>query len=386
MTVDVCLIATDAVSFNVLYRGQLEYLQRRGVRLTLICGGDQSELERLRDRHVGRVIDLGFVRRPSWHRDVVSLLRLIHHLVRHRYHVVLSTTPKAILLGSIASFISRQTNRIVFFQGRVYENASGVRRMLFSGLDWLAIRLSTRALFVSRSLLTAYAEEKLTCLERSQVIGTGSVNGVDIGLFNPDHFTEAERSALKNSLGIQDNQFVAISVGRICADKGLAELAGLAKTFAGNEITFLVVGDVEADFELDAAALFTLDNVRHVPFTRELPAYFAIADVHLFLTHREGFGNVALEAASCGVPTIGFDVVGVKDSLSDGVSGIRVPFADISQVEAAIVSFMQDRNKFRSRFSGARNWVAANYSHHRVWNCYADFLTSFAPVVANSDK
>ena len=38
--------------------------------------------------------------------------------------------------------------------------------------------------------------------------------------------------------------------------------------------------------------------------------------------HHEGWGTVVMEAAAAGVPTVGFDVVGVRDSVLDGVTGI----------------------------------------------------------------
>jgi glycosyltransferase involved in cell wall biosynthesis len=311
---------------------------------------------------------------------------MIRHFRRHRYDVVLSTTPKAILLGSIAAWISRQRHRVVFFQGRVYENDTGLRRRIFAALDRLAIRLSTRSLFVSRSLLAAYVDEGLIPSGKGEVIGPGSVGGVDIDIFSPDRFTAADRDALKHALGIEKHHVVAMSVGRIRHDKGLMELTALASRFADREITFVVVGAVEQGYETDAAALFAMANVQHVPFTTDIARHFAIADVHLFMTHREGFGNVAIEAAGCGVPTIAFDVIGVKDSVSDGVSGIRLPLSDVATVEAAIASLMRDREAFRSRFAGVRSWAETTYSRDRVWSAYTDFLTSFRASIADAGQ
>jgi glycosyltransferase involved in cell wall biosynthesis len=370
MATTICLVATDAISFNVLYRDQLEYFKQRGLHLTMVCGGSQTELERLRERKVGRVVDLGFVRWPAPLRDAYCLSRLILHFFANRYDVVLSTTPKAILLGSIASWITRERNRIVFFQGRVYENATGLKRRLFAWLDRLAIHLSTHAIFVSRSLLAAYEAEHLLPVGRGQVVGAGSVSGVDTERFAADRFMAAEVSAMKRALVIPDTALVATTIGRVCKDKGLGELKALAQAFVNDDIVFVVVGAVDRGHEGLASTLFAMPNVRHVPFTTEVAKYFAIADIHLFLSHREGFGNVAVEAASCGVPTVAFDVVGVKDSVADGVSGIRVPLGDLVAVRRVLEVGMQSGPAFRSRFSGARAWVESTYSRERVWQTY----------------
>ena len=370
----VCLIATDAISFNVLYEGQLEFFRDHGLELTLICGGSAEELVRLRERQVGRVVDLGLVRRPAPLRDAWCLLRLVLHLLLHRYDAVLSTTPKAILLGSMAAWVARQRNRIVFFQGRVYENFAGNKRRCFALMDRLAIKLSTRVLFVSRSLRSVYESESLLPAGRGEVVGAGSVGGVDVDRFSPDRYERGRIDALRHSLAIPANHAIAVTVGRICVDKGLMELQSLATRLADLDLTFVMVGPVEAGNEDRAAALFGLANVRHVPFTREVAPYFALADVHLFLSHREGFGNVALEAAACGVPTIGFDVVGLRDSIAEGVSGVRIPWGCTSEAADRIKKGIGMPGDFRRAFPHARSWAMSQFSQEVVWSAYLAFL------------
>jgi glycosyltransferase involved in cell wall biosynthesis len=287
--------------------------------------------------------------------------------------MVVSTTPKAILLGSIASWLTCQQIRIVFFQGRVYENAKGIFRGFCTALDRLAIALSTRAVFVSNSLLAAYEYEGLVELEQGKVVGSGSVNGVDVDRFCATKYGDAEIAELKHTLGIRSDHLVSLTVGRICRDKGLIELFQLADALSGSAIVFVVVGSVEPGNESDAFALFSLPNVRYVPFTDEVQRYFTMSDVHLFLSHREGFGNVALEAASCGVPTIAFDVIGVKDSVADGISGIRVPPGDLNTIRKILEAIVLDRQAFRNGFNAAREWVLKCYAHQKVWRSFLDF-------------
>lgn len=374
MGIRLCLIATDAISFNVLYEGQLEFLRRAGLQLTLVCGGSAEEISRLCQRQVGRVVDLGFVRPPSPLRDCLVLVRLVGHLLVNRYDMVLSTTPKAILLGSVASWLACQRCRIAFFQGRVYENARGLKRRLYAALDRLAIALSTRALFVSRSLRAAYRAEGLIPGRRGDVVGAGSVNGVDISRFDSGKYSAADIAGLKQELRIPSDHMVALTVGRVCPDKGLLELIRIAEAFSGRDLVFVVVGQVEHGSEPAAALLFDLPNVRHVQFTTDVPRYFAFADVHLLLSHREGFGNVAVEAASSGVPTIAFDVVGVMDSVAYGVSGVRVPLGDVDAVKKLLEKAMRDRHAFRSGFKGARDWVRGVYAKECVWSAFLAFF------------
>jgi glycosyltransferase involved in cell wall biosynthesis len=231
-------------------------------------------------------------------------------------------------------------------------------------------------LFVSRSLRSVYEAESLLPAGRGEVVGAGSVGGVDVDRFSPDRYERGRIDALRHSLAIPTNHAIALTVGRICVDKGLMELQSLATRLADQDLTFVVVGAVEAGNDDSAAMLFALDNVRHVPFTREVAPYFLLADVHLFLSHREGFGNVALEAASCGLPTIGFDVVGLRDSITHGVSGVRVPLGNTEEVAQLLADHLVRPGKFRAAFPQARAWAAAHFGREVQWNAFLDYFRS----------
>lgn len=376
MAFKICFVVTDAVSFNALYRGQLEYLAEHGYHLTLICGGVHVELERLRARNVGQVIDLELVREPRPWVDALSLLRLLWHFASNRYDLVVTTTPKALLLGSIAAFIMRQPRRVAFFQGRVYENFRGVRRKVYRLFDRLTIACMHEVLFVSRSLMTEVVNELPAAEKKGRVLGNGSGNGVCMQKFSPEAVSPDQLSSLRCELGIGDSELVVLVVGRICRDKGLAEISDVAERVAASKlgIRFVFVGPTEgAEADEQLKRLIATGSAIHVNFTQDVVPYFALADIHLFLSHREGFGNVAIEAAAMGIPTIAFDVVGIRDSVAEGISGHRFPFGDTASVASAILNLCGDRESISQRFDDARQWAAASFSQKYVWSNYADF-------------
>lgn len=372
---NICFIVTDAISFNVLYRGQLEYLKESGNELTLICGGSETEMQRLDDRQVGRLVEVEFVRPPRLMKDIKALIQIIRHLKSKRYNTIVVTTPKAILLGAVAAWLTGQPRRVVFFRGRVYENFSGLARIFYSALDKLAARCAHEVLFVSKSLMYEYCRDSSVFSRKGRVLGSGSGNGVCGELFDPKLYTMEDVNCIRTKLGLSQSDFVILIVGRLCVDKGLVELSELA-SMAANENTrvkFLAVGQVEDGTQALFDKVMSQGNVLHVDFTQDVRQYFALADVHLFLTHREGFGNVAVEAAVMGVPTIAFDVVGVRDSVCEGVSGTRVPFGDVQAVWHAILDMQNDPEAAELRYSGAREWALKNFSRASVWKLYKDF-------------
>lgn len=369
-------MVTDAISFNVLYRGQLEYLADSGCDLTLICGGESSELDILRARNVGTVIDCGLVRKPSVWPDSLSLFKLIWHFLFNRYDLVVSTTPKALLLGSVAAFVTCQPRRVSFFQGRVYENFEGLKRKIYTLLDRIVVVCSQEVIFVSKSLMADFVKDIPSATKKGRIIGGGSGNGVCADRFAPDAVSADAVAKIRKNLGVKDTDFIVLSAGRICEDKGLNEIAEVASLVAEKvtNVCFIMLGGVEDNKVFERlSGLRKRGVVIHVDFVSDMAPYFALADIHLFLSHREGFGNVAIEAAAMGVPTFAFDVVGVRDSVAEGVSGLRFKLGDSESVAKTILKFIQEPESMLTQFEGSREWAVKNFSRENVWENYKDF-------------
>ena len=360
------MVITDAISFNILCRGQLEFLcSNYDVELTLVAGGSESQHAALIGRNLGRVVRVPFRRKPSLLWDLTCLVRLILFFFFNRFDVVIYSTPKAMLLASIASFICGQKRRHSIIRGRAYEGYSGFKRKLFLFFDLIVFRLSHSNVAISRSLKQSYIDDGFEP-EDMVVLGAGSSNGVDLSRFSPE---------------IPEKQgpyvFRVGAIGRICKDKGVEEVSKVVRSVKAEnpDVEFLIVGQVEdAIGQQELSGLLADGFVEYVPHMEDIHRVFAKLDVHLFLTHREGFGNVALEAAACSVPTYAFDVVGVKDSVNAGVTGEIFRFGDSSGVANEILMASEGKASFRQRYKGARQWAVSNFDQSSVWRRYFDFF------------
>ena len=138
-------------------------------------------------------------------------------------------------------------------------------------------------------------------------------------------------------------------------------------------VYFMFIGDCEDDVGKVVVEKVVKDNRGvYIPANPNVHEVFQCADLHLFLSYREGFGSVAIEAASCAVPTFAYDVVGVKDSVKEGVSGRKFNFKDMSSVAEAISAAATDR-EFEKRYPEARDWAIANFERKQLWQSYLSF-------------
>ncbi|MHB1500472.1 MAG: glycosyltransferase family 4 protein [Candidatus Dormibacteria bacterium] len=88
------------------------------------------------------------------------------------------------------------------------------------------------------------------------------------------------------------------------------------------------------------------------------------ADLLLLPGTREGWGIVAMEAASYGVPVVAYDIPGLRDAVLDGVTGMVVP-ANPDALGSAATSLLQAPDHWR-QLSGAAQRRAQEFTWDRV--------------------
>lgn len=150
------------------------------------------------------------------------------------------------------------------------------------------------------------------------------------------HFTPAARSdALRRRWQAADDAPVYLTVGRIAAEKNveLALRAFEAVTQRQPKARMVVVGDGPAKARLAARypdAIFT-GPMRGA----ELAAHYASADVFMFPSLSDTFGNVVMEALASGLAVLSFDCAAAAEHVVDGVSGRLVVPGDEAGFMAA---------------------------------------------------
>ena len=144
-------------------------------------------------------------------------------------------------------------------------------------------------------------------------------------------------------------------------DKALQVVADLVGEFP--KMTLDIVGDgpLLPSFQSQAKRLGIADRVIFhgaVPHD-QLPRYYQSADLHILTSRHEAFGMVIVEAAACGLPTVGF-ALGVMPEFAPE-AGIAVPPGDVNALTQAIREILSDFERRRSMGKGALALVQTHY-------------------------
>ncbi|MCO5066173.1 MAG: glycosyltransferase family 1 protein [Rhizobiaceae bacterium] len=175
--------------------------------------------------------------------------------------------------------------------------------------------------------------------------------GVDTQLFNPTR---------RADMGLPRPIF--LNVGRVAVEKNLPAFLDL--DLPGSKV---VVGDGPEMARLKAR----YPNVHFLGTRRgeELAAIYAGADVFVFPSRTDTFGNVILEALASGCPVAAFPVTGPLDIVGDGHGGIL----DEELGRAALAALEIPREAARNR--------AMSYDWHE---CGRQFLEYSTPITGGN--
>ena len=167
---------------------------------------------------------------------------------------------------------------------------------------------------------TLLAQLAASGFERLAVVA----RGIDAERFNPRHRCEA----LRAQWGLTEGDFAVLYVGRLAAEKNLDGLAIAFEAIerANPRARLILVGDGPMRAALQSRlpkALFCGQQMGH-----DLARCYASADLFLFPSKTETFGNVTVEAMASGLPVVAFTDGAALELVRTDENGASVDLAD----------------------------------------------------------
>ncbi len=201
-------------------------------------------------------------------------------------------------------------------------------------------------------------------------------NGVDLEKFHPAN-RKKYRSEIRQKHGVPDGDFVALFMGSGFERKGVGYLIKAVESMKG-PVTVMIVGKgSEKKFQkISPAPSLPKRGNQEVPLwkrgikgdfqnehkiifcgpRKENYKYYAAADIFVFPTMYEPFGNVHLEALASGLPVITTKNSGASEIIKDGVQGfvIREP-EDINTIAEKILFLINNSERLEAMSKNARS-------------------------------
>lgn len=323
-------------------------------------------------------------RRVSLLSDSIALIHWILLLSRVRPDVISVGTPKAGLLGILASWLTFVPRRVYVQRGLRLEKTSGARHLALQIIEVVVCRMSTHVIPVSLSLAEELKKIPAIPRHKLEVLGFGSSKGVDLEKFRPFAGSMAEFREIQLRYEVSAEKFILGFVGRVSWAKGahvLREASNYLIEF-GLDHQVVLVGPDELGQPIQEFLDGFVADTHWLGQLEDVAPLYWVFDVMCLPTFREGFPNVLLEAAASSVPIVTSDATGARDFVVNGATGLLAAQGDSFAVANAILKIMKDGTLRKTIIEGARREVKMKYASDKVAESNLNF---YERIVDGSD-
>jgi glycosyltransferase involved in cell wall biosynthesis len=341
----------------------------------ITASAEGKEVKEICKREGVQHFSIGFTRTLSPFKDLIALWQLINLIRKERPDIVHTHTPKAGLLGMMASKITAVKLRMHTVAGMPMMEAKGFTKIILKITEKITYACAHRV-YPNSYKLKEYMIQKFSTFQyKFKIIGEGSSNGIDTQYFSRKSIEVSAIMEVNEKYHIPSNAVVYAFVGRIVEDKGIHELVEAFLSLKGNAY-LLLVGSYEDEREPVKSeikeAIQNHPSIIHTGFQKDIRPFLALADIFVFPSYREGFPNVVLQAAAMGLPCIVSDINGSNEIISHNENGLIVPAKNTDLLKFAMEELLTNPEKRKALATKSRPSVLEKFDQQKLWKAIAE--------------
>lgn len=291
-----------------------------------------------------------------------SFFTLFKQVKCFKPNIVHAVSAKPILYSALACALLRVKSQVHALAGLGYIQSSNTfRALLIKRIVFVLLRM---ALCGEKTILVLQNEDDASLLIANKVVVKEKIRiirgaGVNTNIFNK--VTEPN-----------DQTFVVLPA-RMLWDKGVGEFVECAQIIAESEISarFVLVGEPDNQ-NPESIPSETIESwakaglVDWWGYRDDMAEVFARASIVCLPSYREGLPKSLLEAASCSLPLVAFDVPGCREVVVDGHNGFLLEFGDISGLAKSLEILLKDKSLREKMGQRGRELVELNFSQEII--------------------
>lgn len=273
--------------------------------------------------------------------DLRALLWFWRHLMEWRYHIVHTHESKASVLGRVAAWLAGLRPIIYGVHGVSFDAGGKAMRWLAQWAECLTFFMNDVCVAVGRQVVERFwgagiGRRRQWVVVRSPVDEEAIAKGVKA----------TKREEVRGRLGVSADSVVLLCVSRFERDKRQEFLIrAMAQLRQEKAVLVLVGGGFHEYREACRHLAGELGVAGKVLFVEETPEpwhYYAVGDVFVFASVREGVARVLVEAHLAGLPIVATEACGVREVVEEGVSGFVVGRDDLRLFVARLQTLIND--------------------------------------------
>jgi glycosyltransferase involved in cell wall biosynthesis len=179
-----------------------------------------------------------------------------------------------------------------------------------------------------------------------------------------------DRASLQTPKGVP----LAVALGRLHPAKGLDMLLRAAKLIPELWVWIAGEGPERANLERLAQELGVAARTKFLGWRDDRAALYKSADVLVYPSREEPFGNVVVEAWSCGAPIVTTASAGPKWLVRDGEDAILTPIDDAAALANGIMKVLASNELAKKLVQAGRKRIENEFSEEAIIRRYTDLF------------
>ena len=336
---------------------------------TLLVGGlpekeEADSLHILEEYGVEAVYIPEMKRKPDFFSDRKALSKLKKIIQEFQPDIVHTHAAKAGALGRKAAFDCKVPVVVHTFHGHVFHSYFGrVKTSIYKFIERRLASKSTGIITISETQKKEIVEDhRISHPEKTKVIPLG----FDLSKFNEN--IESKRIETRKKYELKEEEVAIAIIGRLAPVKNHAlffDIIKLAHQKTNKKPVFFVVGDGElktfVEDQVNQLGEQGVD-IRFTSWIKDIATFNAGMDVICLTSKNEGTPVSLIESQAANVPVITTDVGGVRDIISDNLTGFIVP-TDNARIFADKLIELIDNEPLRKEM-GLRGWPFVKDTFH----------------------
>lgn len=358
------IIIGNISSSTCVFRAELLEALVKTYAVWLIAQFTPDDLKFFTDMGV-KCIDLPIDRRgKNLLKDAVLLMGYFHHIRAIKPDLVLTFTIKPnIYAGLVCRWLKIKYIATVEGLGTIFNTDTSLVNRCIQKLYGLGIKQAKAVFYLNehiREVLLKFG------IKEQQLIYTPGM-GVNLDKFRILPYPS-------------EHPFRILTIGRIMKEKGIGELLAAVDELVKQipDLEWHICGAPERGEEHWLEDMSSRPWIKYHGVINDPRPMYAITHTTVTTTYHEGLSTVCIEASACARPVIGSNIYGVREVISDGITGFLINNESVNDIVDKIGKFYKLTNEQRSIMGcAARRKVEIEFDRKTVIGLYSKTIREF---------
>jgi len=305
--------------------------------------------------------------------DIKNILKIKNIIINNNYDIVHCHSTKAGFVGRLAAFLSKHPNVVYSPHGFMFcDTRIKLRRLLYLYLEKYLGYLTNKIIAVSGSERDLALEHRIVPNEKIVTL----YNSIDPGDYDDHEYV----NRVPEKMNTKNDDIILGTVGRLYYQKDPITLIKSFKIinnhFPNTKLVFVGDGPMLEKCKKLINKLQLDDRIKLEGFQKNSKDYYKTFDIFVLSSHYEGLPYALLEAMIMGIPSVGTDVVGIKDLIIHGETGYLADEEDHIGLAKSVITLLENPDLLTLFSKNSKRMTQANFNFNRGIKEYEEFYTS----------